>query len=147
MLPAALVATLGAPDPEAGPAYPLTTVDADGWPHVALLSAGELLVRDPGTLRLALHAGSGTTASLRAGGRGTLLAVLGDAALTVRLQATALGDLDVAGLALAAFEARVVEVREHRAPYARLRTGITFELTDPDVPERWRATRRALGAC
>src|SRR5579884_59823 len=46
----------------------LNTVDAQGYPHPAMLSVGEVLAPSPSALRLALYATSTTTSNLRRGG-------------------------------------------------------------------------------
>jgi hypothetical protein len=50
----------------------LSTVDPDGWPKAALISAGDVLALPNGHLRLAIFAGSGTAANLVRDGRLTL---------------------------------------------------------------------------
>jgi hypothetical protein len=52
---------------------PIATVDAAGWPHIALLSYSEIVARDRGTLRLAIGSRSGTAANLRRSGHVTVL--------------------------------------------------------------------------
>jgi pyridoxamine 5'-phosphate oxidase-like protein len=47
----------------------LTTVDADGWPKAALLSASDVLALPNGRFRFAIFAGSGTAANLERDGR------------------------------------------------------------------------------
>jgi hypothetical protein len=42
----------------------LSTVDADGWPKAALLSAGDVLAVPNGRLRFAIFANSGTARQL-----------------------------------------------------------------------------------
>lgn len=42
----------------------LVTVDDDGWPHIALLSAGEVVLERPDGARLALWPDSTTSANL-----------------------------------------------------------------------------------
>ena len=45
----------------------------------------------------------------------------------------------------AVFDAEVISAARDEVPYARLRSGITYELADPDaVLARWRATIDAL---
>src|SRR5690349_12760529 len=53
----------------------LLTVDAGGWPHPALLSAREVVARDPRTLELTTYGESRTTANLARDGRVTLVVV------------------------------------------------------------------------
>lgn len=93
----------------------LATVDAAGWPHAALLSAGEVLAVSPQRLRFALVARTTTAANLAREGRAVLTLVLdgGLCELRLRVHPFAAGDAP-----LALFEADVDEVRIHTAPYA-----------------------------
>ncbi len=63
------------------------TVDAEGWPHPAMLSYFEVAARDPATLRLAVYTNSRTCANLRT--RGTATLVLVDAGLVCYVRGTA----------------------------------------------------------
>jgi hypothetical protein len=128
-----------------GETFLLCTVGEPGWPHVAMLSAGELLAVSPRELRVALHEGSGTSANVERTGRATLLAVLDGAAWTVRLDAVPLGRHRAGGIELRLLSAKVAEVTEHRVPYAELETGVRFRLTDAGgALARWRETLTAL---
>ena len=128
-----------------GLALELITVDGDGWPRVALLSAGEVLAAQDAVLRLALWPGSRTTANLERTARAVLAFVHAGAAHRVGLRARRDPDVLVAGEPRAVFDARVVSVRRDEVPYARLRSGITFELAEPDsVLARWHATLEAI---
>jgi hypothetical protein len=53
----------------------LLTVDEEGFPHVALLGAWEVVAWDPSTIRLAVGTGSSTAANLRRRGEATLTAI------------------------------------------------------------------------
>ena len=53
----------------------LCTVDADGWPHPAMLSYFEVAARDPHNIRLAVYNGSRTCANMRERGKATLILV------------------------------------------------------------------------
>ena len=65
-------------------AFPFVTVDAEGFPHVALISGRETDVGGDGSLLVAL--GSPTTrANLQRSGRATLVAVEGETAHSVKL--------------------------------------------------------------
>jgi hypothetical protein len=127
-----------------GLAFELATVAETGWPHLALLSVGELVAQSPRELRIALHARSGTSANLRRSGRALLHAVVEGSTWTARLEAASLGEHEVEAVELACFSARVAGVTEHSAPYADVVSGITFALTEPDARDRWRATRALL---
>jgi hypothetical protein len=145
-LPAAVVALLDGDDLEArvGLTVELVTTGADGWPGVALLSAGEVLAMSDSQVRLALWPDSRTTANLTRTGRGVLAFVDGGAAFTVRLEASRRPDLPGP---LAAFDGRVAGVRRDEVGYARLTSGITFDLPDePAVVARWSKTIESLRA-
>lgn len=129
-----------------GLTFELATADAQGWPHVALLSVGELLAASPTELRLALHRDSGTSANLSRSGRATLLAIVDGRAVTLRLAAQALTEVAIDGAALRCFACSVQEVSEHSAAYARLEGGIRFSLTDRErTLARWERTIATLG--
>ena len=145
-LPADVVALLSGDDLDrrVGFTMELLTVDADGWPRVALLSAGEVVAADDAHLRLALWPESRSTANLTRTGRGSLAFVHAGSAFTLRLEASRASDLR-GPEPLAVFDGRVKEVRRDEAAYARLRSGITFELLDEQaVVARWRSTVERL---
>ena len=50
----------------------LATVDAEGWPHLAYLSAGEVLVHSLRRVSVCLWPASRSTANLQRAGRGVL---------------------------------------------------------------------------
>ena len=147
MLDADVLALLDGTDLEAraGVTLELVTVDADGWPRVALLSVGEVLATGERSLALALWPGSRTTANLERRARALLAFVHDGAAHRVRLEARRGADLLLEGDARARFDAAVLSTTRDEVPYARLRSGITHELVDPaQALARWRATVAAL---
>jgi Pyridoxamine 5'-phosphate oxidase len=122
----------------------LSTVDADGWPHAALLSAGDSLMLPGGRFRFAIYADSGTAANLARDGRLTLTLSLDGGMCELRMRARRLQPTTPA-VPLALFEAQVEQVRQHVAPYADVTMGITFALHDPDpVLARWQRQIAAL---
>jgi hypothetical protein len=122
----------------------LATTSPDGWPNLAMLSPGEVLVTDPRTVRLALHATSGTCRTLIGSGRGLLSVVADGAAYRIRIRARHLPDPPVPGDD-ALFLAEVEQVTEDRVPYARLTHGIGYELQDPPgTLVRWEAKLNRL---
>lgn len=146
-LPAELAAALdGRRLPErVGDTYLLITTPAAGWPHVAMLSAGEVLAVGEAALRLGLWPGTGSTENLTRSGRGLLLAVRPPATYRLRLSCRALGEVPVEDRRLAAFDAAVEEVLEDVVGYARVTGGIRFELVDPPrVLAHWEAAIAAL---
>jgi hypothetical protein len=122
----------------------LISADQDGWPRLALLSAGEVICVNPMRVRIALWPESRTTANLSRSGRATLAFVIDNAAYSVRLSVCRGNDLDDPAR-LAVFDGCVVEVRSDVAPYAILESGICFGLVDENaVVDRWRMTTAAL---
>ncbi len=124
----------------------LSTVDADGWPHAALLSAGDMLVIPPRHIRLALFPQSSMTSNLERVGRLTISLSFDGGICELRLRSRRLPHSS-AELPLAFFEAEVETVRQHIAPYADVTGGITFSLHDPQaVLPRWQRQIAALRA-
>jgi hypothetical protein len=147
-LPKPLYAALSGSDPGAleGLTFLLLSMRDDGWPHLAMLSVGEVVALDPGRLGLALWPRSTTTHNLTERGRATLAAVLDQTGYTVRMEVHAAGELStpLAGT-LARFDARVEEVSADSVPYAVLESGVRFRLTERDeVLARWAEVRTAL---
>ncbi|WP_321893988.1 hypothetical protein [Paraburkholderia tropica] len=121
-----------------GEAIGLNTVGEDGWPHAALLSVGEILAVDSENLRLVMSPGSTTTRNIERTGRVTLSLVHGNAFWEIRLAARREGDAAGVGHNSAIFVATVELVRIHEVPYARVESGVSYQLNDPDaVVERW----------
>lgn len=132
----------------AGVTFLLVTNDAQEWPHVAMLSVGELLALDDRLLRAALWLTSTTSGNLARTGRALLSFVVEGHAFCVRVAAARGPDLDL-GLdgQLAQFRLSVQEVIEDTADYADLTSGVTFRLRSPaDVVPRWERTVAALRA-
>jgi hypothetical protein len=128
-----------------GDTYLLLTTSEEGWPHVAMLSAGEVLAADEGTLRLGLWPESRSTGNLRRSGQAVLVAVRPPATYHVRLRAGDLGDVAIGDRSLAVFKAAIEDVLEDVVGYARVTEAIRFELDDPPrVLARWEAAIAAL---
>jgi hypothetical protein len=124
----------------------LSTVDPDGWPKAALLSAGEVVAISDRRLRLAVFANSGTAANLELDGRLTLSMVLNGGMCSLRLRARKCGE-GMPELSLAFFETEIERVRTHVAAYADITGGLTFALHDPPaVLDRWQRQIAALRA-
>jgi hypothetical protein len=124
----------------------LSTVDADGWPRAAVLSAGEVLALPNNRLRFVIFPDSVTAANLMRDGRVTLTISLNGGICELRMRAHKYSD-GTQEVPLAFFEAEVIEVREHRAPYAEVTTGIAFTLRNPSaVLARWQRQISALRA-
>jgi hypothetical protein len=121
-------------------AFPFVTVDADGFPHVALLSRMELEVgRDGADVHAAVRSRR-TRENLERRGRATLIAVEGDTAHYVKL-------LVVRAVAVHDLLACVFEVAEHKPDSMGIALRpITYPVTvDIARAERWDTTVAALG--
>lgn len=119
-----------------GHTFPLLTVDADGSPRVSLLSAGEVYAPTPDEIRLAMWPKSRSTANVNRAGKATLCVVADGAMFYVRLDVRERGSLDK----LAYFRSSVEEVHKDVVGYARLTSGMTFELVDREATlARWSA--------
>ena len=143
-LPAAVVAYFDGTDLLAKvQAVRISTIDADGWPHASLLSAGDMLAMPSGHIRMVVFAASMTTANLTRDRRVTVTLVLDGAMQELRMACRRLAaSFDER---YAVFEAELSEAREHRAPYATLAGGVTFALREPQaVLQRWQAQIDAL---
>ena len=115
----------------------LSTVDAQGWPHAALLSAGDVLAMPSGRIRFVLFPQATTTANLTRDNRVTMTLSLDGGMSEVRMRCHRLAQVSP-DVPLACFEAELVEVRAHKAPYATVSGGITFALHEPQsVLARW----------
>jgi len=153
-LPEALLSLLDGHDLPArlGKAILISTVDAQGWAHPALLSYGEVVAVDPHRLRLALYATSGTSGNLRRSGRLTLCFIEEGMAYYVKAQAV---EQHTAALppGLARFDAMVERVlvdqaREDLEPSARITSGIEFDAGKPASEQlsTWTSMLSALQA-
>jgi hypothetical protein len=124
----------------------LATVDAEGWPHAALLSAGDVVVMPSGRIRFALFPQSNMTSNLEREGRLTISLALDGGMYELRLRSHRLTNR-TPDVPLALFEADLEAVRHHVAPYANVTGGVTFVLHDPQaVLPRWHRQIAALRA-
>ena len=113
----------------------LATVDDEGWPHLAYLSAGEVLAHDARQMTFALWSASRSTANLLRTGRGVLYAEADGAVWETRLTVQSRADVTEPTV----FDAQLTYVRRHVAPYAVVTGLVGFRLQDPAATlERWR---------
>ena len=129
-----------------GLTFLLLTNDVDNWPQVAMLSVGEVVAVAADVLRAGLWLHSGTSKDLTRTGQATLVLIAGGNGYYVRVRATRGPDLDLGAEGrLAYFVLQVEDVQEDSADYAKLTSGVTFELKDPaQVVPRWQHTVDAL---
>ncbi len=130
-----------------GETFILLTVNEDGWPHVALLSVGEVLALSPRELRLALWPKSETTANLQRTGLATLATFLDGTAYYIELASRPLPRDERMPGSQAAFSAQVRRALADTVGYADLTSGVRFRLKSRDeVLQHWRRTIQALRA-
>jgi len=129
-----------------GLTFLLLTTDEQGWPHLALLSVGELVATSEGRLDAALWLNSTSARNLERDGRGLLALVSDGAGYSLRVHAHRQADLDLGDDGrLARFALDIDDVLEDAVAYATLTSGITFTLHQPDqVVARWQRTIEAL---
>jgi hypothetical protein len=129
---------------------PLCTVDEGGWPHVALLSYGELRARDRSRIDVLLYPASGTSANLRQRRGCTLLIFDKDLAAYVKAVAHEYPEDAAAPVGRAAFELRIHQIvidaaqRQHEGN-AYITSGVLFAAGTPFEAAR-RQMRAALAA-
>jgi hypothetical protein len=148
VLPSAIAKYIDGTDlPTKTQAVRLSTVDPQGWPHASLLSVGDMLAMPSGRIRFVMFAQSTTTANLMRDARVTMALSLEGGICELRMKCRPLTPPS-SDSPLAFFEAELVEVRMHQAPYAAVTGGVTFKLHEPQsVLKRWQtqidAMRRA----
>lgn len=132
-------------DSKVGETVLLLTVSESGWPHLAMLSVGELLATRPDEVRMALWRGTATGNNLRRTSQGTLALVSGGAGHYIEIELAVAGDLQVGTKTLDYFACRVKKALSDAVGYATLTTGIRFELPRrADVVSRWERTVAAM---
>jgi hypothetical protein len=119
---------------------------SEEWPHLAMVSRGELVCTGDRILALALWPTSTACANLALSSRATLSAVVDTVAYSLRVTARRVSDIATeVGGTLACFRLEVETVTGDQAPYARLESGVRFRLLDPEpTVDRWREVRQKL---
>lgn len=124
----------------------LATVNADGWPTAFLLSAGDMLSVGTDRVRFVVFPQSRTADNLARSNRVTMTLALDGGMTEVFLRLRRL-DVDEPEVPLLFLEATVEGVRHHRASYAEVSSGVTFEVHDPaSVLPRWERQIAAMKA-
>lgn len=145
-LPAGLRSFLDGTDLRGGEGrtFLLVTSGPD-WPHVAMLSVGEVLATNDREIRIALWPGTTSTANLTASGRAVLMAIVDDAVHFVRLACRRGADLELSQGKRAFVIASVADVLEDRVTYAQMTSALAFRLVDREATiPRWEETIAAL---
>ncbi len=129
-----------------GLTFLVLTTTPEGWPHLAMVSVGELLAHDERRLSLALWLNSTAATNLALTGRATLALVHHEAGYYLRCSARPGEDLPPGRAGrLAVFHLTVEEAFDDVAPYAQITSGITYRLRSPsEVFPAWEETISAL---
>lgn len=118
-------------------AITITTVDEDGWPRTALLSIAEAVLTGKGRIAILLHDASTGAINLRRDGRLLVTVAAGGNVYDLRFSVQENGPI-LADPPRATFTGALCAVREQRAPYATVTSGIRFTLHGPQsVLPRW----------
>jgi hypothetical protein len=122
----------------------LSTIDAEGWPHASLLSAGDMLALPSGRIRFVVFPQSTTTANMMREGRATVTLSVDGGMCELRMKCRRLANAS-SDIPLVFFEGELIKVRVHKAPYAAVSGGITFSLHEPQsVLPRWQKQIAAM---
>jgi len=124
-------------DSKIGTTLLLIVPNGTEMPRVASLSVGEVYAPSATELYLTLYETSRTTKQLVAGGRALLMGVDDGAIVKVELSAQPLDATSAIG-GRTIFRAEIDAVERDEVPYARVTSGIRFELVDgASAVERW----------
>src|SRR5438105_7565598 len=108
------------------------TTTADGWPHLAMLSVGEVLAAGRRELRVALWPTSTATANLTRSSQATIALVHDGVGYSLRCSARRGPDLEFGREgSLAFFELQIEDALEDAVSYATLTSGLTYRLNEP----------------
>ena len=119
----------------------LLTVSEENWPHVAMVSVGEIIAITRCELRLAIWPNTNTTKNIIRNGKATIVVVYNKKVYYIRLSLQKLPILAEAKHPRERFICTVTSFREDEAKYADILSGIQINLKDPDnVIKRWRET-------
>lgn len=126
-------------------AFLLATVDQNGIPHMSMISVGEVVSMNQSKVRLALWPNATTAANLLRNGGATLSIIYSGVPYYLKLRTEALPDLNHVNYPRKRFEATVLSVKEDKSSYAKITSGITINLKEPEeVLHRWRETINEL---
>lgn len=123
----------------------LLTVRADRWPHLTILSLGEVVALDDRHARLALGQRSTAVRCMTRRGRATLAGVVGNESRSLRLLVYRPGDVPISDAITLARLAASAELATSDSRYAELLHGVRFKRHDVDTSiARWAETHHAL---
>ncbi|OAB40264.1 hypothetical protein [Paenibacillus antarcticus] len=115
----------------------LLSVDEEQWPHVAMISVGEIVAMNEAELRLSLWRNSVTTTNIIRTGQATIVVILGGIAYYIKLSVQEQSILDERQR----FVATIASIREDVAKYADIISGVRIQLKEPQpVIQHWKET-------
>ncbi len=119
----------------------LLSMDEDQWPHVAMISVGEIVALNETELRLSLWRNTVTTSNLIRTGKGTFVVFFEGVAYYVKILVKELPEISEARHERQCFSAKVANVRADVAKYADIVSGVRIRLHEPGpVIQRWEET-------
>lgn len=119
----------------------LLTTTEDDWPHISMISVGEIVAMDQTRLRIALWPDTITVQNITRTGYAMFVLFCEGKAYYIRLELKKLPLLSNAKYRRERFEATVKTVREDIAKYADITSGIKIKLKEPEkVINRWYET-------
>lgn len=116
------------------------TVSENGWPHTAMLSVGEVVALNPTHLRFALWKDTTTIKNILRTNKASLVFVHKGVGVYINLGLVQLPELKDTPFSRERFEGRIVSIKEDRAGYADLTSGITFQIKEDNILDRWNQT-------
>ncbi|OAB38797.1 hypothetical protein PMSD_07265 [Paenibacillus macquariensis subsp. defensor] len=118
----------------------LLSIDEEQWPHVAMISVGEIVAINESELRLSLWPNTVTSTNLNRTGQATIVVFLEGVAYYIKLSVQEQFISD-AKHERQGFVATVASVRADVATYADIISGVRIQLKDPEpVIQRWTET-------
>lgn len=129
-----------------GRAFLISVLDANDFPHFAMVSYGEALATDPRTIRLGLWETSTTTRQLRSRGKATICVAERSGVFYLKGTVTDLGRLLEADPPIAKLEFRIQQALQDGDPNGEVTSGITYRVTEPEekMLARWEKQIAAL---
>ncbi|RIN29399.1 pyridoxamine 5'-phosphate oxidase family protein [Staphylococcus succinus] len=123
----------------------LQSITAEGYPHTAMVSVGEIVAIDSDNIRIALWPDTQTAQRLVETGKGSLVIVYAKKIYYIELDLSVLPGLNNEIYCRLRFEASVKTVKEDKAKYAEIISGVSIQLYDAEnVVERWKVTVKEL---
>lgn len=123
----------------------LHSITSSGYPHTCMVSVGEIIAINPQTLRIALWPETQTSLSLHEIGKANLVIVNNHKVTYLELDTKLLPKPEQETYVRTRFEAIVKSVKEDKAKYADIVSGITIALHKPeDILNRWKVTLNEL---